>query len=238
MYDELILSCEHASNRVPARYAANFARAKRWLDTHRGYDIGALAVARRFARVLDAPLHIGKVSRLVVDLNRSPGHRDQFSTYVADLGAAEQRRIVARYYEPYRDAIEEQIDTHVHAGRRVLHLTVHSFTPVLRGRRRRAGVGLLHDPARRREAELSGRWQDNIRRGDPRLRVRKNYPYTGLSDGLIPYLRQRYPVSRYIGVEIEMNQRLLRTASARQRRYVDLLTDSLVEMLSWAKTRR
>jgi predicted N-formylglutamate amidohydrolase len=238
MYDELIISCEHASNRVPARYAASFDRATRWLATHRGYDIGALAVARRFARALDAPLHVGKVTRLLVDLNRSPGHRDQFSSYVDDLGETELERIVARYYLPYRDAIEDQVSAHIGAGRRVLHLTVHSFTAVLGGKRRRADVGLLHDPSRRREAELSSRWQDLISSGDSRLRVRKNYPYTGLADGLIPYLRQRYPASRYLGVEIEMNQRLLRKPGPRQRRYVDLLTDSLVETLSWAKTRQ
>lgn len=37
--------------------------------------------------------------------------------------------------------------------------------------------------------------------------VRRNYPYRGSGDGLTSYLRRRYPATRYIGVELELNQK-------------------------------
>jgi hypothetical protein len=42
----------------------------------------------------------------------------------------------------------------------------------------------------------------------PKWSVRRNYPYLGRSDGLTTYLRRRFDRDRYVGVEIEVNQRL------------------------------
>ena len=43
----------------------------------------------------------------------------------------------------------------------------------------------------------------------PNLRVRRNYPYAGWTDGLTTYLRTRFPPQRYVGIEIEINQRFV-----------------------------
>jgi len=37
--------------------------------------------------------------------------------------------------------------------------------------------------------------------------VRRNYPYTGKSDGFTAYLRRRFPADAYIGIELEINQK-------------------------------
>ncbi len=37
--------------------------------------------------------------------------------------------------------------------------------------------------------------------------VRRNYPYRGNADGFTTYLRKKYPGSKYIGIEIEINQK-------------------------------
>ena len=55
-HDELLITCEHGGNRIPPRYRAAFASAARALASHQGYDPGALALAREFARRLAAPL--------------------------------------------------------------------------------------------------------------------------------------------------------------------------------------
>ncbi len=39
------------------------------------------------------------------------------------------------------------------------------------------------------------------------LIIRRNYPYRGNADGFTTYLRKKYPASKYIGVEIEINQK-------------------------------
>ena len=41
----IVLTCEHGGNRIPAAYAAYFQSAGAVLDSHRGFDAGALAVA-------------------------------------------------------------------------------------------------------------------------------------------------------------------------------------------------
>ena len=39
------------------------------------------------------------------------------------------------------------------------------------------------------------------------MRVRRNYPYNGASDGLTTYLRGRFSGRLYSGIELEVNQR-------------------------------
>ena len=50
----------------------------------------------------------------------------------------------------------EDLRAAVAARKQVLHVAVHSFTPVLHGERRNADVGLLYDPARPRERAFRG----------------------------------------------------------------------------------
>jgi len=97
----------------------------------------------------------------------------------------------------------------------VLHVAVHSFAPELGGVRRRGDVCFLYDSRRQREAAFFRRWGSLLRQRDPALRVRYNYPYLGRADGLPTWLRQRHPQTRYLGLELEVNQALL-TASGRQ----------------------
>jgi predicted N-formylglutamate amidohydrolase len=72
---------------------------------------------------------------------------------------------------------------------------------------RNADIGLLYDPARRGEAELCRRWQARLRASAPELKVRRNYPYAGKSDGFTTYLRRRFPAKVYVGIELEINQK-------------------------------
>jgi hypothetical protein len=43
----------------------------------------------------------------------------------------------------------------------------------------------------------------------PHLRVRRNRPYRGTSDGLTTHLRRRFAAKDYAGIELELNQALL-----------------------------
>jgi len=201
-----VISCEHGGNRIPARYAASFQEHLHVLNTHRGYDHGALALARTLARALDAPLVAATVSRLLVDLNRSPAHRQLFSSVTRGQPEAARRAIVERYYVPHRQRVEAEIARLAADGRRVVHIGVHSFTPRLRGVSRHADIGLLYDPGSLFEAALCRAWKEAFRRYAPRLRVRRNYPYRGTSDGLTRTLRRRFGLQRYAGIELELNQ--------------------------------
>ena len=221
----LLLSCEHASNRIPREYLHLFRGCRPLLAGHRAYDAGALACARVIGRRLRAPLIAASCSRLLIDLNRSPGHPALFSALTRTLPREEKRRVIARYYQPHRMRVERWAAAQIAAGRRVVHVAVHSFTPVLDGVARRADIGLLFDPGRDTVSALCARWRDALREaGGDSLAVRRNYPYRGASDGLTRHLRARFPVSRYTGIELEINQKRLRSNSARGHMAVLLAT--------------
>jgi predicted N-formylglutamate amidohydrolase len=203
----LLVSCEHGGNRVPREYARLFTGARDVLATHRGYDIGALEVARAFGRALGVTPFAATTTRLVVDLNRSPGNRDVFSAYTRELSEAQQAAALTAHYWPYRNAVEAAVAAAIDAGERVLHVSAHSFTPVLRGEVRNCDVGFLYDPARRGEVSFVEAWYAALRDEAPWLVLRRNYPYRGVSDALVTHLRRRYGSGGYAGMEIEVNQK-------------------------------
>jgi predicted N-formylglutamate amidohydrolase len=216
---------------VPAAYASLFAGHGERLASHRGWDPGALALARDLARALEAPLHYATVSRLVIDLNRSMGHPRLYGEATRVLAPAARRRILEHHYLPYRHRVEDHIRREVAGGHRVVHVSAHSFTPVLDGQARNADVGLLYDPARPGEAELARRWRAALSARDPALRARLNYPYRGASDGFTAYLRRRFAATDYVGIELEVNQKHVLTGGRAWRRLRAVLVDGLVDAL-------
>jgi len=204
------------------------------LASHRGYDPGALTMAKALASACAAPLIAATVSRLLIELNRSPWHPQLYSKVMKRASREAKQAALERYYKPYRAELESRVSREVRRGRFVVHISSHSFAPRLRGVVRTADVGLLYDPARRSEAMLCERWQAALRARAPRLRVRRNYPYAGYSDGLTTYLRTRFDDARYSGIELEINQRYPlgeRQAWTRLRRIVvAALRDALADV--------
>jgi predicted N-formylglutamate amidohydrolase len=94
-------------------------------------------------------------------------------------------------------------------GRRVVHVSSHSFTPRLHGKVRQADVGLLYDPRRAGEVRFAKRWQTALLARAPALRVRRNNPYRGENDGLTTSLRKRHATRSYLGLELEINQAIV-----------------------------
>jgi predicted N-formylglutamate amidohydrolase len=215
--DYLIVSCEHAGNQVPPPYRSHFS--ERFLETHRGYDPGALAVARDIARATGAPLYYSTISRLLVELNRPLGHPQLF---FRDFPKATKDLLLRRYYFPYWRAVGKA----ARRGGRVIHLSVHSFTPRMRGQTRKVDVGLLFDPRRAPEAAFCQRWRAALEQLSPRLRVRDNEPYPGVFPSLVDALRNELGPRRYVGIQIEVNQKFPRGDGARWRRLRRLLVAS------------
>jgi len=192
---------------VPKAYAPLFAGAADVLATHRGYDLGAIEVARAFGRRLGVTPFTATTTRLVVDLNRSPGNRNVFSPYTRSLSAEQRAGALADHYWPYRKAVEDAVAGAVGAGETVLHVSAHSFTPVLRGEVRRCDVGFLYDPGHRGEVRFVESWYAALAAAAPKLTLRRNYPYLGVSDSLVTYLRRRHGGRGYVGMELEINQK-------------------------------
>jgi predicted N-formylglutamate amidohydrolase len=206
-HDVYLITCEHGGNRIPSRYRDFFRDRSALLRTHRGYDPGALRIARELADALAAPLLVSTISRLLIDLNRSPGHPRLYSEAMRRAPADIRAEIFNRYYRPYRTKAETAIAQTIAGGARVIHISCHSFTPELDGKLRNADIGLLYDPARHAEAELCHRWRMVLKQHAPGLKMRMNYPYSGTADGLTVYLRRRFPEEKYLGIELEINQK-------------------------------
>jgi len=184
-------------------------------------------MAKALASAFRAPLVTSTVSRLLIDLNRSIGHPHLFSAATRSAPASLRAEIVERHYRPYRVEVERLVGQRVARGRRVVHVSSHSFTPKLDGEVRRADVGLLYHPGRRGEAELCARWMAALAARAPGLTVRRNYPYAGKGDGLTSHLRRRFPPRAYVGIELEVNQRIVFAADGSWTVLRGVLIDSL-----------
>ena len=216
MRRRLLVSCEHASNRVPKDYTPLFAGAADVLATHRGYDLGALEVARTFGRKLGVTPFTGRTTRLVVDLNRSPRNRNVFSAYTRSLAAEQRAAALATHYWPYRKAVEDAVAQPLDAGDTVLHISTHSFTSVLRGEVRNCDIGFLYDPREAGEVRFIEAWYAALAAAAPALTLRRNYPYRGVSDSLVTHLRRHYARRGYVGMELELNQKHVGSAGWRE----------------------
>lgn len=206
----LLLSCEHGGHSVPSKYRTHFAAHQPLLQTHRGWDPGTRQLGEQWAEALGYDLHLSTTTRLLIDLNRSEHHRRLFSEISERLSAEEKEEVKATYYRPHRQAIVDEIKRAVVAGKKVVHIALHSFTPVLDGHIRTAEVGLLYDPRRSGEVSLCRSWRAALQ-GFHQVdwRVRMNYPYRGTADGLTTALRRLFSPEDYVGVELEFNQQLV-----------------------------
>lgn len=229
-----IITCEHGGNRVPARFQSHFKGHAALLETHRGYDPGALELARSLAGALGAPILYSTTTRLLIELNRSLGHPQLFSECVEALGPEERDWLIQNYYMPYQRRVEKAIES-IHArNRRVLHLSVHSFTPVLHKQKRNADIGLLYDPRREREKAFCKRWADALRSEWPAYRVRMNYPYAGRANSLATLFRRRFPLKAYSGIELQFNQKFVENADYDWSALKTTLVNSLIATIGAA----
>jgi predicted N-formylglutamate amidohydrolase len=143
-------------------------------------------VTRGLARRLGAPAILTRFSRLVIDPNRG---RDDPTLVMrlsdgavvpgnARLDQPEIARRIARFYDPYDAAIGAAIGRALQAGQPPVVVTVHSFTPVWRGRQRPWHVGILWDADDRFARPLL----DGLS-AEPGLVVGDNEPYDGALAG-------------------------------------------------------
>ena len=212
---QFVISCEHASNRLPAKYGGLGLDPKH-LGTHIAWDRGAKEIARALAKLLGRPRHEGAYSRLLIDLNRSLHHRHLIARESGGIrvpgntavSPEERQTRVRLYYAPYREEVLADIQDRVRRVGRCVHLSVHSFTPWILGRKRMADYGILFDPRRSREKELALLLARRLRAAGRVVRL--NSPYRGVSDGFTTHCRKLFRPSRYLGLEIEVNQKLLR----------------------------
>ena len=234
----IIVTCEHGGHRIPPAWRQLFRGAADVLKSHRGWDPGALKLAREFARQLQAPLYFSETSRLLIELNRSPGHPRLFSEFTSPLPEQQRQLLINTFYLPYRRQVGSQIARFINRGSHVLHVSVHSFTPVWNGQQRGTSIGLLYDPRRPQERDLCRQWKQQLQNMAPDYTIHSNQPYRGIADGFTTQLRKQHPAipaglnsgaqGCYAGIEVEVNQSLIQSATLPQ---IHKIATLLVETL-------
>ena len=142
-----------------------------------------------------------------------------------DGGAREA--LLNQYYHPYRNRMEQWIGQAIRRQPPVLHVAVHTFTPCLNGPNPSSGPGPALRPGARTERRWAAHWQQELKSRRPDLKIRRNYPYLGKSDGLTTALRRRFPAGQYLGLELEVNQSWLGQPPAQWRQLSSDITESL-----------
>lgn len=174
-----LITCDHATNFVPDAVAGgDLGLDPAEMDRHIAYDIGALGVARALGRALDGPVISSNFSRLVIDPNRGVDDPTLLmklydGTIIPANRHADAAERVAREalcYRPYHAAYAQlaaRPDTAI--------VSIHSFTPQLKGRALRPWqIGVLSASDRRLADPLL-----ECLRAEPDLCVGDNEPYPG-----------------------------------------------------------
>ena len=146
-HSDLVLVCDHASNLVP-RKLLGLGLSQAQLDDHIGWDPGSALVARFLSSHLDAPLLLSSYSRLVIDCNRAPDMSDSIPEQSGgvdipgnrNLSAAERAMRRRELFDPYQQAIGHLLDGR--RQRKTILMSIHSFTPSLRGLHRPWSIGV------------------------------------------------------------------------------------------------
>lgn len=174
-----LVTCDHASNTVPPFVnGGSLGLPDGDMARHIAFDPGAAGVAKALGAALDAPVICSNFSRLVIDPNRGlddptllmrlyDGTLIPANRFATDADIAQR---LDRCYRPYHAALEE-----LAARPGICLISVHSFTPQLRGRPPRPWqIGILSASDRRVADPLIARLTE-----EPDLTVGDNEPYSG-----------------------------------------------------------
>lgn len=212
-----LLVADHAGNVIP-RALGRLGVTEAELVRHIAWDIGIAGLGRLLAEALDAPYIRQNYSRLVIDCNRPPGS----PTSIADisehtpipgnvnLSEADRKARALEIFWPYHECIEAELDRRRQAGRPVVLISLHSFTPMFKGVARPWHAAVLYN----RDPRLAHRLKALLN-AEKEFTVGENTPYavTDETDYTIPVHAE---ARRLDHVLIEVRQDLIADESGQR----------------------
>jgi len=181
----LLILCDHAEATMPPEFAGlGLPQSER--ERHIASDIGAKTVSLTLAKAFDCPAVLSRFSRLLIDPNRglddptlvmqlADGAIIPGNLRISEAGVAAR---IARFYQPYDDAITRTIASMKQAGPNPVIIAMHSFTPRMKGVERPWHITVIWDA----DPRLNRRLLDALAR-EPDLVVGENEPYQGGYEG-------------------------------------------------------
>jgi predicted N-formylglutamate amidohydrolase len=206
------LTCEHAGRLVPEALG-DLGVATEDMARHIAYDIGAEGLSRKLALLLDAPLVLQPISRLVIDCNR-PFESEECIVQVSDgtvvsgnvgLTPDERQARFCEIHEPFHKAVSGALEARKAAGKPSILISVHSFTPRMRhsGEARPWQLGLLAN----RDPAFADGMLAAFRSMYPDIPADRNVPYdvNDLSDYTIPVHGEKRGIPHVL-IEVRSDQ--------------------------------
>jgi predicted N-formylglutamate amidohydrolase len=206
-----LLIGDHAGVAVPAALG-DLGLPRQAMQRHIASDIGIAGMGAILSEALGATFIRQTYSRLVIDCNRGPGWADSIppisdGTAIpanADLSAEEadaRRRLI---FQPYHDAISSALDARAAAGQQTVLISLHSFTPVMRGFTRPWTYGVLHEG----NSAFSRKVLDQLRQRFGEAVIGDNQPYSLSAE--TDYSAPFHAIGRGLDyLEIEVRQDLI-----------------------------
>jgi predicted N-formylglutamate amidohydrolase len=201
---KLIVTCEHGGNYLPKGFR-NYLTDTKGNNTHRAFDAGALDLYKEISSAYSDFCAYSDLSRLLIDFNRSLSNRKIFSKY-SSYFPNEKKTLLIEHYNNYRNRVIDFIEHNITDTTTIIHISTHTFVPVLFGIERNNDIGILYDPRIKSERNLAIKWKQILSELSTELKIRCNYPYLGKSDGFTTYLRKLFKIN-YLGIELEVNQK-------------------------------
>ena len=173
----VLFLCEHAGRAIP-KTLGTLGLNEKALMSHRGWDIGAEALARNLADRLNAPLILQRYSRLVIDGNRPPGSPESILE-VSDGVEIEVNKKLSLHERIAREKaifapMDQAINDAFSASQRIAAFSIHSFSPQLGGQSRPWHAGFLT----RRSISTAKALIESLKGQRPSLNLAINKPYT------------------------------------------------------------
>ena len=179
-----LLICDHASNVIPQSLGQLGLNDTRVLKEHVAIDIGARDITAYLADKMDVPAVVAGFSRLVIDVNRDPDH-DKSIPAISDnihvpgnhsLNTQDSNARISEIYAPYHRCIAECIDTIKARNVTPFVISIHSFTPEMKGEERLTDIGVLWDSNR----EIAQKMIADLRKHHKDMVIGSNDPYSFL----------------------------------------------------------
>tara|TARA_Y100000816_G_scaffold266590_1_gene227262 strand:+ start:665 stop:1363 length:699 start_codon:yes stop_codon:yes gene_type:complete len=172
----ILFIADHASNYIPYSLK-NLGLQKSLLNSHIAYDLGVKELSIKLSNLFKTKYIIGEYSRLIIDLNRDisdptliPEIVDRkIITKNVNLNKTDKRKRISKIYNKYHEKIEKTIK---HDDITIL-ISLHSFNPTFKKKKRNIHFGILSNQDRR----LSNYIISEMKRR--KLKVGDNEPYKG-----------------------------------------------------------
>ena len=226
-YNFLVI-CDHASNYIPREYSY-LGLETEVIDSHISFDLGAEEIASNLSKKLNCFVVSSEYSRLLIDLNRGVddptlimkiSDRKKITGNLSvkfNLTDIERKKRIRDFYNPYHSSISEILTKAERKNILTSIVSIHSFTPEWKGKKRDIEMGILWD----KDDRLAKIFLKNYKN----INVGNNKPYSGRlkNDTLYKHgTRKGFP-----HVLIEIRQDLINTQN-KQKIWADKIYKTLI----------